>query len=582
MKRIWCGMLVLALLCGLLAGCAGAEQTPTQEPETEQDEENYDTGDASLDDPRNQDGIGASELLVVSFGTSYNNNRRETIGAIEGALADAYPDWSVRRAFTSQIIIDHVKSRDGEVIDNVGEALDRAVSNGVRTLVVQPTHLMDGLEYNDLVNEIAQYSDAFEHVCIGAPLLSTDEDFQAVANAVVEATKQYDDGNTAICFMGHGTEAASNGIYAKMQKVLADKGMHDYFIGTVEAEPSLDDVLAAVKTGNYRRVVLRPLMVVAGDHANNDMAGDDADSWKSAFTAAGYEVECVVEGLGSVEAIQQLYVAHTKEAMASLDNTSQVADAVQSAEAHAVGTEDMQPVFAAALKDGTYPVAVDCSSSMFKIASCTLTVADGAMRAQMTMSSDSYGYLYPGTAEQAAAAPASDYLVPVVENGVGTFMFPVAALDQKTDCAAWSRKKELWYDRTLVFRADSLPMDAFADGALVTADVLGLADGPYLAEVALAGGSGKASVQSPAELWVENGQVLANLTWSSANYDYMTVDGKRYDAKIVDGASRFEKIPVAAFDRPLAITADTTAMSQPHEIDYTLTFDSSTLRQFQW
>ena len=178
-------------------------------------------------------------ILVVSFGTSYNDNRRLTIGAIESALEAAFPDYAVRRGFTSQIIIDHVKSRDGEVIDNVGEALNRAIENGVKTLVVQPTHLMNGYEYTDLVNELAEYADAFEKVAVGEPLLTSDEDFAAVMQAIVEATAEYDDGETAICFMGHGTEAESNGVYAKMQQLLTDGGHTNYFIGTVEAEPSL-------------------------------------------------------------------------------------------------------------------------------------------------------------------------------------------------------------------------------------------------------------------------------------------------------------------------------------------------------
>ena len=302
---------VLALILALLLAFAGLTALA-------EDEENYETGDASLDNPRNADEIGARELLVISFGTSFNDNRRLTVGAIEEAMEKAFPDWSVRRGFTSQIIIDHVKSRDGEVIDNVTEALDRAVANGVETLVVQPTHLMDGFEYNDVVTELASYADAFEKIAIGAPLLTSDEDFQIVMQAVVDATAQYDDGETAICFMGHGTEADSNGVYAKMQQCLSDAGYANYFVGTVEAEPTLEDVLAAVQAGDYKKVVLRPLMIVAGDHANNDMAGDEEDSWKSAFEAAGYEVTCEIKGLGELEAIQQLLVAHAQDAIDSL------------------------------------------------------------------------------------------------------------------------------------------------------------------------------------------------------------------------------------------------------------------------
>ena len=323
-------MLMLASLmltaCGQSASSSAAsESQPAEstsesasaEPE-EEDEENYETGDAALDNPRNQDEIGEKELLVVSFGTSFNDSRRLTIGAVESALEKAFPEYAVRRGFTSQIIIDHVAKRDGEIIDNMQEALDRAVDNGVKTLVVQPTHLMNGLEYEEMSKAIAQYSDAFEQISIGQPLLTSDEDFQAVAKAITEATADYDDGETAIVFMGHGTEAESNGVYAKMQQVLTDGGYAHYYVGTVEATPSLDDVLEAVKQGSYKRVVLRPLMVVAGDHANNDMAGDEDDSWKTTFEKAGYEVVCEVEGLGALEAVQQLYVEHAQAAVDAL------------------------------------------------------------------------------------------------------------------------------------------------------------------------------------------------------------------------------------------------------------------------
>ena len=332
-KRMMSILTVIAMLTALLAGCGSQEpaqttspaetpapettvpaETPAETAEGE-DEEDYTTGDASLDNPRNQDGIGEKELMVVSFGTSFNDNRRLTVGAIEEAMEKAFPDYSVRRGFTSQIIIDHIKSRDGEIIDNVGEALDRAVANGVKTLVIQPTHLMDGFEYNDLVNEVAQYADAFEAVRIGKPLLTSDEDFRAVAEAIVEATASFDDGKTAICFMGHGTEADSNAVYARMQQVLTDGGHEHYYVGTVEASPTVEDVLALVQAGEYQRVVLRPLMIVAGDHANNDMAGDEEDSWKSIFEAAGYEVVCQVNGLGELESIQNLLVDHARAAM---------------------------------------------------------------------------------------------------------------------------------------------------------------------------------------------------------------------------------------------------------------------------
>jgi len=312
MKKLMSLILTACMLIMMLAAAAAPAMA-----EGEEEEEDYTTGDASLDDPRNTDEIGEKELLVVSFGTSFNDSRRLTIGAIETALQEAFPDWSVRRAFTSQIIIDHVLKRDGVKIDNVQEALDRAANSGVKTLVVQPTHLMHGFEYTDLKNELAAYADAFDKIVLAEPLLNTDADFDMVAEAIVDATAKYDDGKTAVCFMGHGTEAESNGVYAKMQTILSEAGCEHYYIGTVEAEPSVEDVLKMVKAGEYSRVVLRPLMIVAGDHANNDMAGDDDDSWKSIFEAEGYEVECVLEGLGQLPAVCSLFAEHTREAMAS-------------------------------------------------------------------------------------------------------------------------------------------------------------------------------------------------------------------------------------------------------------------------
>ena len=324
--NIYAVMTAAAVSMAILSGCSGSQTAATTVAETtaaetaaaEEDEENYNTGDASMDNTRNQDEIGEKELLVVSFGTSYNDSRRLTVGAIENAIENAFPDYSVRRGFTSQIIIDHVKKRDNVSIDNVTEALNRAVDNGVKTLVVQPTHLMNGLEYTDLVNELADNSDAFEQVAVGEPLLTSDDDFKAVISAITDATKEYDDGETAICFMGHGTEADSNAVYQKMQDMLKEEGFDNYYVGTVEATPSCEDVINQVKEGSYKKVVLEPLMIVAGDHANNDMAGDDDDSWKSQFEAAGYEVTCLVRGLGELEPIQQLFVQHAQAAVDSL------------------------------------------------------------------------------------------------------------------------------------------------------------------------------------------------------------------------------------------------------------------------
>ena len=316
MKKLLALMMILSLMLTFSSGL-GSERVSAFADDAEEEEENYETGDASLDDPLNEDGIGEKELLIVSFGTSFNDSRRLTIGGIERALQHAFPDWSVRRAFTSQIIIDHVKNRDGEMIDNVEDALNRAIENGVKILAVQPTHLMHGLEYTDLVEELAEYADAFEKIVVAAPLLSSDEDFALTAAVLADGTVAYDDGKTAFVFMGHGTEAESNEVYARMQEILTAAGYENCFVGTVEAEPSLEDVLALVEAGNYERVVLRPMMIVAGDHANNDMAGDE-DSWKTAFEEAGLEVECVLQGLGQSNVIQQIFAEHTAEQLSKL------------------------------------------------------------------------------------------------------------------------------------------------------------------------------------------------------------------------------------------------------------------------
>ena len=431
-RKLFSALLAVALA---LTGCAQGGQSaetgqedPAQSPESAPEE----TAEETAEDPRNQDSIGERELLVISFGTSYPEPRRLDIGGIEDALDEAFPEWSVRRAFTSQTILDKLKDRDGLAMDNVQLALDRAKANGVESLVVQPTHLMDGLEYYEMLFSVADYAGDFPKLAVGRPLLSSDEDFDAVAEAVAAVTAEYRDGETAVCLMGHGTEADSNQIYGKMQGVFTEKGLSEYFVGTVEAEPSLDDVLSAVKAGNYRRVVLLPMMIVAGDHALNDMAGDDDDSWKNVFTAAGYETLCLLRGLGELEPIQAIFVSH---AQAAMDN------------------------------------------------------------------------LAP---EETA---------------------PAASLD--------------------------------------------LADGAYTVEVGLDGGSGRAGVESPAPLTVQDGAGTLRLTWSSPNYDYMKVNGERYLPVNTEGNSVFE-IPVAALDMPLEVIADTTAMGQPHEITYSLAFGEVT------
>ena len=299
-----------------------------------------DTGDASKDDPLNQDEIGENEILVVSFGTSFNDSRVADIGGVEKAIQAANPDWSVRRAFTAQIIINHVQARDGEKIDNVDQALQRAVDNGVKNLVVQPTHLMHGAEYDELVAGLDNYKDKFESVTVAEPLLgevgadatAVNEDKAKVAEDITaEAVKTagYDSldaakaDSTAFVFMGHGTSHTAKVSYSQMASQMAALGYENVFIGTVEGEPeetACEAVIEAVKEAGYKNVVLRPLMVVAGDHANNDMAGDDDDSWKSMFTASGNfdKIDTQIAGLGEIEAVQQIYVDHTKAAIDSL------------------------------------------------------------------------------------------------------------------------------------------------------------------------------------------------------------------------------------------------------------------------
>ena len=296
-----------------------------------------DTGDASKDDPRNADEIGENELLVVSFGTSYNDSRVADIKGIEDALQEAYPDWSVRRAFTAQIIINHVQARDGEVIDNMQQALDRAVENGVKNLVVQPTHLMHGAEYDEMMEVLDSYNDKFESVSVAEPMLGEvgddatviNEDKAAVAEAIANAAVKdagyetmdaaAEDG-TAFVFMGHGTSHTAKVTYSQMQTQMNELGYKNVFIGTVEGEPeetACEAVIEAVKEAGYKKVVLRPLMVVAGDHAENDMAGAEEDSWKSMFEASGAfeSVDTQITGLGSLPEVQQLFIEHTKAAM---------------------------------------------------------------------------------------------------------------------------------------------------------------------------------------------------------------------------------------------------------------------------
>ncbi len=418
-------LLSLVLACFLALGLAACGGTPAAPAE--------DTADTPADKP---------VLLAVSFGSSYNDTREKTIGAIEKALQEAYPDYEVRRAFTSQTILDILAERDGLEIDNVTQAMARLVTDGVKEVIVQPTHVMNGYEYDDLVEEVSHYADQFTRLQIGKPLLSQDADYDALIQALTQDHADAGD-DTALVFMGHGTEHPANSTYTTLQEKLTQAGYDNYFIGTVEAEPSLEDVLAKVQASGAKKVILQPLMIVAGDHANNDMAGDEEDSWKTAFTNAGFEVTCVLKGLGELPGVQQLFCDHAKAAMEAPD-----------------------PLTADQIRDGSYEIDVLSSSSMFRVVRCQLTVSQGTMEAVMTMSGDGYGRLFPGTGEEAAAA-SEDAFLPAVpdDQGAVTFRFPVEALNTDTPCAAWSIKKERWYDRTLVFSSEKIPAEAITAAA---------------------------------------------------------------------------------------------------------------------
>ena len=429
-----------------------------------------DTGDASKDDPLNADGIGANELLVVSFGTSFNDSRVNDIKSIEDALAEANPDWSVRRAFTAQIIINHIQARDGEVIDNMDQALQRAVDNGVVNLVVQPTHLMHGAEYDELVEAVEKYQDQFGSVTVAEPLLgevgadasAVNEDKKAVAEAITAEAVQTagfdsldaakEDG-TAFVFMGHGTSHTAKVSYSQMASQMAELGYDNVFIGTVEGEPeetACENVIAAVKDAGYKKVVLRPLMVVAGDHANNDMAGDDDDSWKSQFEASGAfdSIDCQIAGLGEIADVQKIYVNHTADAIAN-------ADLADTSAADENKTSDAQ---SAALADGTYTAAFNTDSSMFHVNEANngrgvLTVKDGKMTIHISLVSKKIVNLFVGTAADAAKdgaavlEPTTDkvtYEDGTVEEVYG-FDVPVESLDKEFDLAVLGTKGE-WYD----------------------------------------------------------------------------------------------------------------------------------------
>ena len=432
-------------------------------------DEDWDTGDASLDDPLNTAPTKDKELLVVSFGTSFNDNRVATIGAIEKAMAKAFPEYDVRRGFTAQIIINHVLRRDGEKIDNFEEALDKAVAAGVKELLVVPTHLMDGFEYNDVLDSLKAYEGKFDKVTVSKPILTSDTDYDAVIKAITDATaEQAKEEGAAICFMGHGTEAASNHVYADMQAKLTEKGFKNYFIGTVEAEPTLQEVVDAVKAAGYKKVYLEPLMIVAGDHANNDMADpEDPESWVSLFAAAGIEATPILKGLGSFPEIQNLLIEHAKDALAAAPAeektegpTRKIASKADMNSRKSVEKEGATSVTADMLNDGEYDITVATGNSMFRISNAKLIVKDGKMTASFN-TSKSYTWLFMGKTDDIAVADEAAFLKGAVgDDGVPAYTVDVEVLNQALDCSSYSKNKDQWYPNVLYFDADSLPEGA--------------------------------------------------------------------------------------------------------------------------
>lgn len=549
-----------------------------------------DTGDASKDDPRNQDEIGENEILVVSFGTSFNDSRVDDIKGIEDAIQKANPDWAVRRAFTAQVIINHVQARDGEFIDNMDQALERAVKNGVKNLVIQPTHLMHGAEYDELAESVEAYRDQFETVKIAEPLLGevgadasiVNEDKEAVANAILKAAvadagygslADAEEDGTAFVFLGHGTYHTAKVSYSQMQTQLTDIGCVNAFIGTVEGDPeetACDAVIEAVKMAGYKKVILRPLMVVAGDHANNDMAGEDEDSWINMFKASGSfdSVEAQIAGLGSIAEIQEIYVAHTAAALGSADLSESGS-----------GSSKTQ------LADGIYSAEFHTDSSMFRVSEAcdgrgTLTVKDGEMTIHISLGSKKIVNLYPGLAEDAQKdgavllKPTEDtvtYSDGMTEEVYG-FDVPVPALDTEFDLALIGTKGK-WYDHKVSVS------NAVSEGKNRKQAAAGaLQDGTYSVDITFEGGSGKAEILSPVTVTIAGGKATATAKWNSPNYDYMLVDGEKYLPVNADGDSEFE-IPVLCFDEPMQVVGDTVAMSKPHEVEYTLTFHSDRMKE---
>ncbi len=557
-RKILTLLLAAVLVAATLAGCTSNSPSPSDNPPSDNavpspaDENDapgttggYEEGTSPSDDIVNTTAAD-KVLLVVSFGSSFNQTRDLNIGGIEQAMKDAFPDYQVRRAFTAQIIIDKLAEREKLVIDNIEQAMNRLVLDKVKEVVVQPTTVMNGYEYDDVIAAVTPYAGKFESMKIGKPLLIDDSDYDRVADLMLEELAEFEAEDTTVLLMGHGTHHAANATYPKFEETLRSKGHDDIFVGTVEGGVLIEDLQAVLKDKGSKKVVLRPLMIVAGDHANNDMAGDEEDSWKTILQNDGYTVETVIEGLGQIKGIRDLFVQHVQ---AAID-----APALSAAPTG-------NPVGTASLDDGVYTIEVDSSASMFKIVECQLTVENGAMTAFVTLSGQGFSKIYMGTGEEAGTA--SD-VADFVDNGERhAFTVPVAALDTELPCAGFSARREIWYDHTVTFKSET---------AQPVSD-----SGEKLIDVTLTGGSGRATVASPAVLFTKpDGSDYARIVWSSPNYTYMLIGEEKYLPVNTEGNSAFE-LPVT-MDTDIAVIACTVAMSSPKEVEYVLRFDSASLR----
>ncbi len=546
---------ICALIFCLLAGCAnngGASGGVTAPPADSSADSGYEEG-VSPSDSIVSTAAAEKVLLVVSFGTSFNKSRDLTIGGIEAALKSAYPDYQVRRAFTSQIIIDKLAERDKLYIDNIEQAMERLVLDRVKEVVIQPTTMLNGYEYDDVIAAITPYAGKFDSFKVGKPLLSGDADYSAVADIMISEMAAFEADGTAVLLMGHGTHHEANAAYPRFEEALRSKGHDDILVGTVEGGVLIEDLQALLKGTDIKKVVMRPFMIVAGDHANNDMAGDEADSWKSILAADGYTVETVMEGLGQIKGIQDVFIRHVRDALDS--KGVEVAPAATAASGAAVGLS------ADLIKNGTYAIDVSSSSSMFKFVECLLTVEDSVMTAAVTLSGQGFGKLYMGTGADALADTDENIHEFTLNGDRHSFTVPVAALDTELDCAGFSIRREQWYDHTVIFQSRNIPAEAVE---------------PAQIGVSLTGGTGRASIASPARLLYRDGSYWAEIIWNSPNYIYMIVDDVQYAPRTSgDGGSAF-LIPVT-LDADMNVIACTVAMSAPKEIEYALRFDSSSV-----